>query len=250
MRKQILRTCLFSFLCFTLVTQAQDLALNRQKSGERAPLMTTPDDSYPQAGFHFGIRFQPQITWIKSSAYDANSLKVNSSYGTGYAASLAYFFSNHFDVQLEAMYSSLEQKYHDRYDASRSIKLDYIHIPFLFALHTNYGKAFSFNVAVGPQLGLLTGSKSSGDYSASDTSHTTAILSAKPLDIGLAYGAGIDMGMGESRHVHLNIGLRGVKGLTTIENLNNGTLAKNQYYILDNSYANSIGAYIGLMFKL
>src|SRR4051812_20876742 len=116
MRTKIL-ICLFTSLCFNIVNHAQDIAFDGTRNVERPPLMTSPDESDSQSGLHLGIRYQPQITWIKSNAYDAYSLKVNSSYGSGYAASLSYFFSNHFDIQLEAMYSSLEQKYHDQYNA-------------------------------------------------------------------------------------------------------------------------------------
>jgi hypothetical protein len=209
--------------------------------------MTTPDDSYPQAGFHAGVRYQPQINKIRSEAYGTYDLKLNTSTGNSYAVSLAYFFSNHFSMQTELMYSRVDQNYSSQSTGNHTIRLSYINVPFLLALHTNYGKTFNFNITLGPQLGLNAGSELTG-YNGENTA-PKAVLSVKPMDLGLAYGTGFDMGLGRTKHLHLSFGLRGVKGLMAIDKPV-GTLAGGQYYILENSRINTVGAYLGLMFKL
>jgi hypothetical protein len=224
---------------------AQDFA--RAGREERPPLLTAPDDSYPQSGFHAGARFQPQINWIRSNAFNRNSVSVSTSLGYGYALSLAYFFSNHFDMQLELMYSSLEQRFTNEYKTSGSINLNYLHVPLLLSYNTNYGKPLNFSLGLGPQIGLLTGSSITGNES--DPAKRRAVLSVKPMDLGLAYDAGFDLALGSKKHVHLSLGIRGVSGLVPIENVN-GTLVTNEYYILDKARITTLGSYIGLMIKL
>lgn len=100
---------------------------------------------------------------------------------------------------------------------------------------------------VGPQLGINTGS--SLDVEGNSTIDTVnATINIKPADIGIAYGAGIDLGLGPDRLLHVNIGFRGVYGIIDIgEDSNNNTTSS--YYILDRSKLKTYSGYAGLSYK-
>ena len=75
------------------------------------------------------------------------------------------------------------------------------------------------------------------------------MLRVKPADLGVAYGAGFDFGIGEQRHFHINLGFRGVYGLVDISS-SSTTLNAGQYYILQKTNVSTYSGYLGLMIKL
>ncbi len=214
-----------------------------------APVSTpqpTEAEDYPQAGFHLGLRFQPGFTAIKSSGNDVNTISVSGKVGYGFGMSFAYYFNNYFGTQLELMYSTLSQQYTDKYNKTHNVDLNYISIPLIATLNSNYGKPVNINVAFGPQLGLLVGSKVSGN-----DGDFNAVLAAKGTDLGVGFGGGLDFALGPKHHTHINLGYRGVQGLLDIDNSNGSTnLSTNQYYILQKSKTNTNSLYLGIMFKL
>lgn len=213
-----------------------------------APVATPPQEepvAFNQVGFHFGLRFQPGFTSIRSGAYKEGAVGVSGTVGYGYGLSLAYYFNNHFGTQLELMYSELGQKYTDQYNKSHEINLTYINIPLILTLNTDYGKPVNFNIAFGPQLGILAGSKITGNDGNFD-----AILSAKGMDLGVGFGGGLDFALGKKHHTHINVGFRGVRGIIDIDNSNGGSVTTNQYYALQRSHTNTSSLYLGFMFKL
>jgi hypothetical protein len=158
----------------------------------------------------------------------------------GIGALVGLNFNNHVGVQLEAIYSSVAQRYkQDEYVAD--VKLRYVNFPVMFVLNTDYSKGLNLNLAVGPQFGFNVGSDldvtSGGDS-------VRAQLAVKKSDVGIAYGAGLDFGLSGMK---LSIGFRGVMGLFNI-NDDSGTLLNDEYFILDKTKISTYSAYVGLTF--
>jgi len=190
------------------------------------PAQPEPPVMYPQVGTHIGFKFQPTFTSLRSTGYDENSTEVNATVGYGYGASINYYFNNNFGTHFEVIYSELQQKYTDQENKNRRLDVSYFDIPILLSFNSDYGRKINFNVAVGPQLGILSGSKFSSS-GGEETANVKAVVALKTVDVGLGYGAGIDFGMGGKHTSHINLGLRGIAG-----------------------YSNTLGMYLGLMFKL
>src|SRR6185503_7750184 len=150
--------------------------------------------------------------------------------GFGAGAILGYNFSDHIGIQVEGIYTSITQKYKEL-DVERKINLRYLNIPLLLSLNTGKSKLFNLNVVAGPQIGISVGSSirtSGGD----GTSTAQAVLAVKKGDLGVAYGAGIDIGLNPAHTVRVGLGYRGVMGLIDISD-NSKTTTTDSYYVLD-----------------
>jgi hypothetical protein len=205
---------------------------------------TTGDTKDASTGY-IGFRFMPTFTVLDLKAEGA-VVETSTVLGYGFGGVLGFNFSDHFGIQVEVIYSSLAQKYKLR-DRESTIKLSYINIPLLLVYNTDYSKPVNFNIVAGPQLGLNVGSTLDADANGAGTDTLQARLAVKKGDIGIAYGAGLDFGMGTSGSVRLSIGFRGVIGIVDISDRSNN-LTTNEYYILDRSKVKTYAGYIGVTF--
>ncbi len=239
----------------TTTTTEQSIPIDSTKQSSTAPVpaaTTTPasetqsepsNDSWK--GFHGGVVAQATFTDVNLKSENG---AISTSYVVGYGAGgfLGYFFSPNAEIRAEVLYSSLAQEIVEN-DTKRTLNLSYINIPLLGGFHTGYDKAVSFNIMAGPQIGINVGSSLDGEgESGIDT--VNASVKVKPADIGIAYGAGFDFGLGVDRLLHLNIGFRGVYGLIDISDDSNNTTTNN-YYVLDRSKLNTYSGYLGLSYK-
>ena len=190
-------------------------------------------------GVVLGIRLMPTVTNLD---YDEENGTVEAAARLGYGIGglIGVNLTDHIGIHLEAIYSSLAQRYRvAEYEAN--IKLKYINFPVMLSLNTGFDNPINLNIAAGPQLGLNIGSdldvKSGGDS-------VNARLAVKKGDLGFAYGAGIDIGLGSKK---LSLGFRGVFGLLNISDRSN-TISTNEYFILDRTHIKTYSAYIGLTF--
>ncbi|MEO8147448.1 MAG: porin family protein [Bacteroidia bacterium] len=192
-----------------------------------------------------GFIFLPTVTKVDVHQQDNGNVKSTAVIGYSFGGYLGYNFNRHVGVQMEVLYSKLSQKFTD--DANREHRLDlsYINIPLLLTLNTNVCKKVNFNIVGGPQVGIRIGSKlTTEDGAAADT--VQAVVSVKPLDLGIAYGAGFDFAITDN--VNFGVGFRGVYGILDISD-NSQTATTNQYYILDRSKVRTYGGYLSIGFK-
>ncbi len=207
---------------------------------------TTSED---QVGTHIGFRFMPFFSKLRANSTDVGNAAVITTeltLGYGFGGFIGYYFNNHIGLHLEVMYTSITQEIAEKEDDVRQVDLSYLNFPLLLTLNTDLGKPINFNLHFGPQMGILLGSKARG-YTTDDAAGTTIVVGAKPYDLGIAYGAGIDFGFGEGYRTHLNIGFRGVNGLVNIDDESKTT---DNHYIIARSKSSAYGGYIGIMFKL
>ena len=213
-----------------------------------APVTPVEIKEEEQVGFHLGLRVQPTFSSFDVTTENGNTVRSNFTGGIGYGGSLNYYISNYVGLHLEGMYSTLAQQYRDS-TADRRVTLSYLNFPLLISFNTNYGKAVNLNLAFGPQVGISTGAKVETTETNGGVATGEAIIRVKPMDLGVAYGAGLDFGLGEERNVHFNIGYRGVYGLVDISD-NKIDVGDGQYYVLQKSRVKTHGVYLGFMFKL
>jgi hypothetical protein len=221
-------------------------------------VLTTPDtvvvkeavqsDEGPSnewSGFHIGAVLQATFTDVN---VESDGDEISTSYVVGYGGGgyIGYFFNAHVETRVEVLYSSLAQQI-EKNGSKRDLKLSYLNFPILLGLHTGYDKPVSFNIMFGPQFGINTGSTLEGS-GGEGVDTVQASVKIKPTDFGIAYGAGLDFGLGPERLVHLNVGFRGVYGLVDISDQSNTTTTSN-YYIIDRANLKTYSGYVGLSFK-
>lgn len=188
-----------------------------------------------------GARFMPTFTAFNIYTPSGGTAYGSFTAGWGFGGFVGYQFNKHIGLQGEVIYNSLSQKYKEN-DVVRNINLRYINIPILLSLNTNKYKTVNFNAVVGPQLGISVGSTIG-----SDVSTTKAVLVTKTGDLGIAYGAGLDVGINESKTFRLGFGFRGVYGLLDISD-HSTTLVTDNYYILDRSQIKTYSVYLGISY--
>lgn len=190
----------------------------------------------------FGLRFMPTVSTFDMQSSTGGTVSGTATLGLGMGAFAAYNFTDNIGVQVEGIYTSVSQKYKEL-NTERKVTLRYVNVPLLLSLNTGKSKKVNFNIVAGPQIGVSVGSKLF--TTSSDSSSAQAILSVKKGDLGLAYGAGLDFGLNESRTVRLSVGFRGVYGLLDISD-NNQTTSNGSYYILDRAKIQTYSGYVGL----
>jgi hypothetical protein len=221
------------------------------------PKQTTADTNHPapapvaaphsDAHFLLGLRFLPTLTALDFNNNHNGTVETSFVLGYGFGGLIGVNFNNHIGMQAEILYSSLAQKYSEG-SINREVRLNYVNIPLLLSLNTDYSKPVNLNFVIGPQLGINTGSSiSSSGGQGADT--VQAVLAVKPGDLGLAYGLGLDFNLGPNSNTKLSIGYRGVFGLIDISDDSNNQTT-NSYYILSRSHVRTYAAYLGLTFAL
>jgi len=207
------------------------------------------NDAPSQSGFHLGLRYQPTFTSFKIQDASGSTVSGKATVGNGYALSFNFYLGNYIGLHLEGIYSELAQKFSTP-SIDRTVKVNYINIPLLISFNTNYGRPVNFNVTLGPQMGFNTGTNLETSNATGGGTTQEAVLKVKPADVGVAYGAGFDFGIGEYRHFHINLGFRGVYGLVNVNDDNVSSLSNGQYYVLQKSNVKTYAGYLGIMFKL
>ncbi|MEO6190390.1 MAG: porin family protein [Saprospiraceae bacterium] len=190
-----------------------------------------------------GLRLMPTITSTDFHTSSGGKITGEATLGYGIGGLLAFNFTDHIGVQGEVIYNSLSQKYKEQ-DVERQVKLKYLNIPLLLTLNSNKSRLVNFNAVFGPQIGISIGSKleTSGQ---SGLDSTKAILAVRKGDLGLAYGAGLDIALTPSHSLLFNFGYRGILGLFDISD-DSQTLNNGSYFILDKAHVNTNALYIGV----
>lgn len=204
--------------------------------------------------FYLGARALGSVTNFKINTVENNNVavaKTKATLGYGFGGYAGTNFSKHIALQLEVMYNTLSQKYVDK-ALNRRIDVSYLNIPLMLVLNTNITKPVNLNITAGPQVGINTGAKITGN-STGNTEVVNSKFAVKATDFGIAYGAGLDF-----RIVHaltIGLGYRGITGLIDISDKNstatytstqNGVTTTNTVVVLDKSKVTSHGAYVGV----
>ncbi|MDQ3191320.1 MAG: PorT family protein [Bacteroidota bacterium] len=204
-------------------------------------IMAGPD----QTGFHIGARYQPVFGSVDFNTPGANTVNASMQASHGFAVSFNYYFNNMVGTHLEGMWSRQQFQFEDD-GRETTINLSYLSFPLMASLNTNYGKWINFNVAAGPYVGINTGA----DANITGEGEAQAVLAVNPLDIGVAYGGGVDFAFGETNGIHLRVGYRGTTGLLDLQD-SRADITENQFTLVgEDSNIQTHGIYLGIMFKL
>jgi hypothetical protein len=201
-------------------------------------------DAPDQTGFHIGARYQPVFGNINVNTHGGNTVTASMQASHGFAVSLNYYFSNYFGTHLEAMWSRQDYGFDEG-----TLSLTYLTFPLLASLNTNYGRRVNFNIAAGPYFGMNVGADASFNQTG-DQATATAAADVNAVDLGVAYGGGVDFGFGPNNGVHLRLGYRGTSGLLDIAASGVQTDENTVSVVARDSRMQTHGFYVGVMFKL
>jgi hypothetical protein len=202
-----------------------------------------------QRGFHLGFRYQPSINELNFRTENGDAVEAEFQISHGWGGSINYFFNNWVGMHLELMGSRHQYNFMDN-QQERRVSISYATIPLMLSLNTNYGAPVNLNIAGGPYFGLNTGARVETTGETNGTTRAEAVAIIRPLDVGAAYGAGLDFGFGRNRWIHLNIGYRGTYGLIDVNDVRASTSGDQFQIIAPRARTRTNGAYVGLMFRL
>jgi hypothetical protein len=202
-------------------------------------------DAPDQTGFHIGVRYQPIFGSLGIEGHGGKAVTARMQASHGFALSLNYYFNNWIGSHLEMMWA--QQTYaHD--DAE--VTLSYLTFPVMASLNTNFGKRINLNIAAGPYLGFNIGADADVRTTGDDETTATAVANVNPLDVGVAYGGGVDFGFGPENGIKLRVGYRGTTGLLDLQDSGFEAQDNQVTVIAAGSRMQTHGFYLGLMFKL
>jgi len=191
--------------------------------------------------FEIGLRYMPTFTSFDFRGSNGDVIKGSFTLNQGAGLMLGFNFSKNIGIQGEINYYSVSQKYADQ-NISRDVDISYINIPVLLSLNTDKTMPVNLNVVVGPQFGYNVGAKISNNGNQNQNT-TEATVAVKRGDIGVAYGAGLEIALNQSHTFRLDFGFRGFYGLVAMDGSKEGA---NTYNIVVNASRKSYGGYLGL----
>ncbi len=200
----------------------------------------------PLRVFEFGVRYMPSVTSINLRQSNGQEVSGSATMSNGFGVMFGMNFTHNIGLQGELNYMQVSQQYVDN-GLNRDLKINYINIPVMLSLNTNKKGALNLNFVAGPQFGINAGSSLKTTGTQSDTLH--AIVAVKQTDIGLAYGAGIELALNNKHTFRLDLGYRGFYGLVDMSSTTqNSTGTTNSYNAVLKTSRNTNGAYVGLTF--
>lgn len=188
-----------------------------------------------------GARYAPTFSFIKFRTVSGDEVEGTARLGHGFSGLIGYNFGKHIGIVGEVNYYNSSQKFADN-NLEREVNVSYLNIPLLLSLNTNKSGRTNLNFVAGPQFGLNIGSsvKTSGNAEA-DT--LEAVIGLKQGDVGLAYGAGLEFMVDESKTIRLDIGYRGFYGFVDMNTSDNGN---GTYNVMVTGTRKTHGAYAGI----
>lgn len=204
------------------------------------PMVAQEENNNLKVG-EFGLLYLPTFTKLDLKTYNGEVVEGTATLGHGFGAMVAVNLSKNVGIRLEGNYIGMMQKYKDR-NLEREVHINYLNFPLMLTLNTDKTKPVNFNVHLGPQFGLNVGSEITGDAVGSeDTLH--AVIVVKEGDVGIAYGAGFEIGLTPKRTVRLDFGFRGMYGLV---DMRGDTTEPNTYNVVVKGSRKAYGGYLGL----
>ncbi|TCJ12092.1 hypothetical protein EPD60_16175 [Flaviaesturariibacter flavus] len=115
--------------------------------------------AHAQKGFSLGVTAVPQFSFLQNkNDNDNSSINRKATFDAAFGISGGYNFSDRYGIGLDLLYGLQGQKYESGNNTAFQ-KVNYVKIPVYFAYTAAPASAISFTAKVGPQLGILTGSK-------------------------------------------------------------------------------------------
>jgi outer membrane autotransporter protein len=188
-----------------------------------------------------GVRYMPTFSVINLRTYNGQTVQGSASMSNGYGAMLAFNHTRYIGIQAEVNYYQFSQSYTDG-NYNRQVDISYINVPLMLSLNTDKSRPVNLNIVLGPQFGFNVASnvKTSGS-SSSDT--LRAVASVKQVDVGFAYGAGLEFALNTNHTFRLDLGYRGFYGMVDI---NSGNTENGTYNVVVKTSRKINGAYVGL----
>ncbi len=190
-----------TFIIFGLLSLSVGTTINAQDS----VMVAAPKTSFRVV--EFGVRFMPTLSSVIMDASSGGTVSGQATFGLGAGALLGFNLTKHIGIEVDVIYNSLSQKYTDE-GLDRIMNVRYFNIPLLLSLNTGNSNPVNLKAEFGPAIGINMASSitSSGDT-------LTTVLTTKQTDIGVAYGAGLEFLLNETRTIRLDAGYRGVYGI-------------------------------------
>jgi hypothetical protein len=221
----------YSFLLQCIKTSAQPVD----------SVLVVPMSERQYNEMEIGFVYLPSFASFKLNTKNGIETEGEPVSNNGFGLFCTYNFTKHIGLELQVLYNSFSKKYDDAY-LKRTVNLHYISLPLLFVLSTNKSLPASINVVFGPQTGFNAASNSKV-ISPEAKDSLLGTFAVKPIDIGIAYGAGLDLSFSKSQRMHIGIGYRAYYGLT---NINNYDARGSSYSILSKGNLRTYSAYFSL----
>jgi hypothetical protein len=195
----------------------------------------------------FGLRYMPLFTSLGVYTSNGNSAGGHVTMTHGAGAMIGFNFNKNVGLQLEGNYYNASGTINDQATGQTyNVDMGYLNFPLLLVLNTDKRRAINLNGHVGPQFGLNVSSnvRTSGN---AENQTVSATISTGNNDVGLAYGAGLEIALNKAHTLRLDLGYRGFYGLVDLgANETNHGNNTSTYNIFVRGSRQANGAYLGL----
>lgn len=228
----------------TVINQSTTTTTTTTTTQNNNSAIVNEDDKPDLRHVEFGVRYMPTFSSVDVNTYSNGVIEGSAKVSHGFGIMTAINFSKHVGVQAELNYYKINQKYADG-NFDRDLTINYVNIPVLLSLNTNKESVVNLNLVAGPQFGLNVGSKFETSNNGNVDS-TNAKVALRKGDIGVAYGAGLEIALNKSHTFRLDIGYRGFYGLV---NMDASTNDQGAYNVIVSASRKTYGGYAGLTWR-
>lgn len=157
-----------------------------------------------QKGLSISVKATPQLSWmLNENDKDNNALESKPLYGVSFGVGAGYNFTNHFGVQVDALYSMQGRKY-ETLGNEFNQRVHYIKIAPMFTYTTPSFGIVSFVGKVGPQVSFLADSKLTNN----DGDKIIKDMDDRYERVTIGGVTGISAQFKVSKNIHLTVGPR------------------------------------------
>ena len=157
-----------------------------------------------QQGLHIGIIGDPTNTWmLNSDDSDDSNHELKPTISAAFGLGIGYNFGDNMGIEVNALYSLEGQRY-EIGGVEFHQKNDYLKIPLMLTYNSDPSASVMFLGKVGPQLGVLVGSKLNDGDGNELIDDTKDVFAATTIGAAASLGVGFNL----SENLQLTTGLK------------------------------------------
>jgi hypothetical protein len=180
--------------------------------------------------WELGIHLMPVFSSFSMATSSGVQVEEKQILGYGFGLVKGINFNPNLGARLEIIYTTFSHQYFAE-GKTKNMHVNYANVPIMASINTDRRRKINVNLVLGPQIGINAGSSIENADGSSDTLQSTWNVNHGRL--GVAYGAGIEMKVGNSEHFRIDVGFRGTTGFMEIaDNSTPSTRSYNQNYVV------------------
>lgn len=204
---------LITFLCALL-------AYTKLRGQETQPYMYEAPDQ-PVYVWELGLQVMPTYTTFSMSGWDGSKVEGDAIIGLSRSAVVAITLNPTLAITTEIVYTTFKKEF-SHHGIPKRLNVNYISVPIMATINASKMSKVNVNLVIGPQFGINAGSAVES-ANGNEPDSLQSVWQVKQGEMGVAYGAGLEIALNSSRSFRLTTGFRGISGFLNVADNSSST---------------------------